>query len=72
MGRYNLDARALKLGVKHSVIIREINARGVEVYPSQYYQYKNGFAPPKSDLVMKMADEIVSEMENAKGKENAS
>lgn len=63
MARYDLDVRAARLGIKHSQIIRELNARGIGVSPSEYYQFKNGANPPKSDLVMAEADKIVSEQE---------
>ena len=68
MARYNLNVRVAGLeGVKHSDIIRELNAKGIKVSHAEYYQFKNEKNhQPKSDIVMSEANRIVKEMEDKK------
>ena len=63
MARYDLDVRVARLGIKHMQIVKAINARGIKVSPAEYYRFKNGANPPKSEIVMKEADRIMDELE---------
>lgn len=64
MSRYDMDVRLARLGRKQVDVISELRNRGFRVTPAEFSFFKNGrVTTPKSETVLKAADEIVSQWE---------
>ena len=61
----NIVERLTKCGKTQAWLIKEIRERsGVNVYPAEMSRYLNGVViGPKSEQVLKISDEILSEIE---------
>lgn len=61
---YNIPVRLAKLHKHQTDIIKELRKRGIRVSQSEFSLWVNGVEdPPRSEGVMKAADEIVTEWE---------